>query len=234
MLGLCLAIVFPIVCYLIAKEYSYSAVTIPKRFYYDSVATKVVDGKTTTDTIWSTIPDVPLTNQLGDTVVLSDLHDKIIVANFFFVRCPTICPKLTLSMRTLQDALKIKSETRRIDTTFVHFVSYTVDPARDSVTALKNYADKFGVNHDLWWMLTGPKKEIYDLILDNYKLAVVDGDNVDSNFVHTEKFVLLDKDRVVRGYYDGLDSAQMSKLAEDITIIKLEKDKRKKRNLFRK
>ena len=137
-------------------------------------------------------------------------------------------------MKTLQDALKIKSETRRIDTTFVHFISYTVDPARDSVTALKNYADKFGVNHDLWWMLTGPKKEIYDLILDNYKLAVVDGDNVDSNFVHTEKFVLLDKDRVVRGYYDGLDSAQMSKLAEDISIIKLEKDKKKKRNLFRK
>jgi protein SCO1/2 len=137
-------------------------------------------------------------------------------------------------MKKLQDALKLKDEVRRIDTTFVHFLSFSVDPERDSVAAIKNYADRFGVNPDVWWLLTGPKKTIYDFALNELKLGLQDGEGVDSNFIHTSKFTLLDKDRVVRGYYDGLDSVSMNKLAEDIVFIMLEKDKKKKRNLFRK
>lgn len=233
-LALCLAVLFPVACYFIVKSFSDDAVNMPRRFYYDTVLTKVVDGKTITDTVWHKIPDVPLVNQLGDTVTISDLPNKVVVADFFFTRCPTICPRLTASMKLLQDALKTKSETRRIDTTFVHFLSYSIDPERDSVNVLKRYADRYKVNHDVWWMLTGPKKTIYDLVLNEYKLPLVDGENVDSNFIHTEKFVLMDKDRVIRGYYNGLDSADMSKLAEDIVFLMLEKDKKKKRNLFRK
>ena len=88
------------------------------------------------------------------------------------------------------------------------------------------------VNHDTWWFLTGEKKKIYDFALNELKIGLQDGEGVDSNFIHTQKFVLMDKDRVIRGYYNGLDSAAMSKLAEDLTLLMLEKDPKKKRKLF--
>ena len=119
-----------------------------------------------------------------------------------------------------------------MDTTFVQFLSFSVDPERDDPEHLKKYADRYGVNHDVWWLLTGDKKKIYDFALNEVKLSAVDGEGVDSNFIHTEKFVLIDKDRVVRGYYNGLDSMAMAQLAGDIVKIKLEKDKKKKRKLF--
>ncbi len=83
-------------------------------------------------------------------------------------------------------------------------------------------------------MMTGEKKTIYDFAIKELKLATVDGEGVDSNFIHTEKFVLIDKDRVVRGYYNGLDSMAMAELAGDLIKIYIEKDKTKKRKLFRK
>jgi protein SCO1/2 len=234
LLALCIAVLLPLVSYLIVKNYSDKAVVMPKRYYYDTVITNVVDGKTKTDTVWHKLPEVELVNQLGDTVSFKDRPGKIIVANFFFTRCPTICPKLIYNMKTIQDALKTNDELKGLDTTIVHFLSYSVDPLRDTVEALRNYADRVGVNHDLWWMLTGPKKDIYDFVLNEYKLPLVDGENVDSNFIHTEKFVLLDRDRVIRGYYNGLDSTSIAQLAKDIVLLTMERDPKKKRNLFRK
>lgn len=234
LLGLCLAVLLPLVSYLLVRSYSEEAVDMPRRYYVDTVITKVVDGKEMIDTVWHKVADFNLVNQLGDTVSMADVPGKVIVADFFFTSCPSICPTLTRNMKKLQDALKLKDETRRIDTTFVQFLSFSVDPERDSSARIKTYADRYGVNHDVWWMLTGEKKTIYDWAINEVKLAVVDGEGVDSNFIHTEKFVLLDKDRVVRGYYNGLDSMEMRRLAEDIVLIMLEKDKKKKRNLFRK
>lgn len=232
--ALCLAILLPVGSYLVVKHYSATAIEMPRRYYYDSIITKVVDGKEVIDTVWHKVAAVTLSNQLGAAVSPDDLKGKVIVADFFFTRCPTICPTLTRNMKKLQDALKLKDEMRRIDTTFVHFLSFSVDPERDSVAVLKNYADRFGVNPDVWWLLTGPKKTIYDFALNELKLGLQDGEGVDSSFIHTSKFVLLDRDRIVRGYYDGLDSVSMEKLAGDIVFIMLEKDKKKKRNLFRK
>ncbi|HZG24118.1 MAG TPA: SCO family protein, partial [Chitinophagaceae bacterium] len=97
---------------------------------------------------------------------------------------------------------------------------------------LKKYADRYGVNPDKWWLLTGPKKTIYDFALNELKLGLTDGGQVDSNFIHTGKFVLLDKKHIVRGYYDGLDSASLNKLAGDMIYIMLEKDKKRKRVFF--
>ncbi len=233
-LALCIAILLPVVSYLLVKHYSEDAVIMPSRYYVDSVTTKITDGKETTDTVWHKVDNISLTNQLGRHVSLSDLKDKIIVADFFFTKCPSICPTLTKNMKKLQDALKIKDELRGIDSSFIQFISFSVDPERDSAAVLKKYADKFGVNPDIWWMLTGPKKTIYDFAINELKLGVVDGGTVDSNFMHTSKFVLLDKDRVVRGYYNGMDSLALNKLASDLIFIMLEKDKKKKRNLFRK
>ena len=231
-LAFCIAIVLPVAGYLIADSYSKDAVHMPRRYYYDSVITKVKSGKEITDTVWHKVSNLALTNQLGHQVSLDDLEGHIIVADFFFTHCPSICPALTRNMKRLQDALKLKDDRKRIDTTFVHFISFTVDPERDTVAALRKYGDQFGVNPDVWWLLTGPKKSIYDFSINELKLGLVDGKGVDTAFIHTPKFVLLDKYRVVRGYYNGLDSADMVKLSEDIVFLQLEKDKNKKRKIF--
>ena len=205
---------------------------MPTRYYADSVINKVVNGKSTTDTIWHQVANIQLTNQLGKQVSLDELKGRIIIADFFFTRCPSICPALTINMKGLQDALKMKDSRKRIDSAFIQFLSFSVDPERDSAEALKKYADKYGVNHDTWWLLTGPKREIYDFALNELKLGLQDGETVDSNFIHTGKFILMDKQRVVRGYYDGLDTTSLSKLVEDVTLLLLEKDKKKKRKIF--
>ena len=127
-------------------------------------------------------------------------------------------------MKKLQDALRLKDNLKNEDTSFVQFISFTVDPQRDSASVLKKYGDRFGVNPDVWWLLTGPKKTIYDFALTELKMGLQDGEGVDSNFIHTQKMILLDKDHVVRGYYDGLDSVSLAKLAQDIVFIMLEKD----------
>jgi protein SCO1 len=232
LLSLCLVALLPVVSYLIVKTASDDAVIMPKHYFADSVIDKVVDGKKVSDTVWHRLDNITLVNQLGDTVSLDDINGSIIIADFFFTRCPSICPTLTKNMKQLQDAMRMKDSRRRIDSSYVRFISFTVDPERDTPDVLKRYADKYAINHDTWWFLTGDKKKIYDYALNELKLGLQDGEGVDSNFIHTSKFVLIDKRRNVRGYYDGLDSTSMSKLAEDLTLLMLEKDKNKKRNLF--
>jgi len=224
-LALCVAVFIPLVFYMIASNYK---VAMPKRYFPDSVITKIKDGKEITDTVWHRVTNVSLSNQLGETVSLDQEQGKVIVADFFFTHCASICPILTRNFKRLQDGLKIKNEVKRIDTTFVRFISFSVDPLRDSVPVIKHYADRHGVNSDVWWLLTGPKKTIYDFALNELKLGLQDSVSVDSNFVHTDYVALLDKDRVIRGYYHGTDTADLSRLADDIVFIMLEKDKKKK------
>lgn len=227
LLALCVVICVPLVFFAVTDYKSRNAVVMPARYYPDSVITTVKDGKQFTDTVWHQVSDISLINQLNSPVSLGQLNGKVIVADFFFTHCPSICPTLTRNMKKLQDALKLNDDMKRIDTSFVQFVSFSVDPERDSAAVLKKYADKYGINPDVWWLLTGPKKSIYDFALNELKMGISDGEGVDSNFIHTQKMVLLDKNRVVRGYYDGLDSAALSKLAADIVFIMLEKDKTK-------
>jgi protein SCO1/2 len=162
-------------------------------------------------------------------VTLNDkeLEGKILVVDFFFTSCPSICPTLTRSMKKIQDAFN-KTDT------ILRYVSITVDPVRDSAARLKAYGDKFNINHDTWWMLTGEKKDVYDLALNEFKANIAQEEGVDTNFIHTDKFFLLDKNRVVRGWYSGLDSAHLDRLINDAVLLMMEKDKSKKRNLFRK
>ena len=215
----------PVISYLLVKRASDNAIAMPGRFYYDSVVSVIRDGKTLTDTIWHSVEDFKFENQLGQTVSLADLPGKVVVADFFFTRCPSICPKLTVNIRKLQDALASKDEFKQLNPSFIQFLSFSVDPERDSVPVLKSYGDKYGINPGLWWLLTGPKKQIYDFSMNELKLGLADGEGVDSNFIHTQKIVLLDKEHVVRGYYNGLDSVEMAKLANDVVFVMLEKDK---------
>jgi protein SCO1/2 len=235
LLALSIAVIVPFLCYYAIKWTSEENVILPRRFYVDTVITKTVNGKTTDDTVWHKTANITLINQLGDSVSLYDIRDKVIVVDFFFTRCPNICPRLTRNMARLQQSFSHYKQGRKvIDSSIVRFISFSVDPERDSVKQLKNYADRFGVDHDNWWLLTGNKKAIYDFAFNELKLGLIDGEGVDTAFIHTEKFVLIDRDKVVRGYYNGLDTTSLSRLAQDIGLLMLEKDKKKKRNLFRK
>jgi protein SCO1/2 len=220
-----LAIMVPVISYMIVKRASDRSIGMPGRYYYDSVVSVIRDGKAIDDTLWHSVQDFKFQNQLGRTVSLSDLPGKVIVADFFFTRCPSICPKLTANIRKLQDALSSKDQFKQLNPAFIQFLSFSVDPERDSVSVLKAYGNKFGINPDIWWLLTGPKKQIYDFSINELKLGLADGEGVDSNFIHTQKIVLLDKEHVVRGYYNGLDSVDMNKMANDMVFIMLEKDK---------
>jgi protein SCO1/2 len=110
----------------------------------------------------------------------------------------------------------------------VHFLSFSIDSERDSVERLKYWADRFQVNPEQWWLLTGEKKVIYDLIINEIKVPVEDGQGIDTNFMHTDHFVLIDSNRNVRGYYHGLDSASLGELSNDLVLLTLEKGKHEK------
>ena len=233
LLGLAVALLLPVLCYIVLKYASDNAVNMPRKYLLDTVVTTINKGKEKTDSIWHTTADIRLVNQLGDSVNLFDKKGKIIVANFFFTSCGSICPRLTQNMRKLQHSFILGGNVRnKIDTSIVQFVSFTVDPARDSVAVLKNYADKFGVNHDNWWMLTGSRDSIYKFAFEELKVDKFSEEPISPDFVHTSRFVLIDKQHLVRGYYNGLDTNAISKLARDIGLLMLEKDKKQKSTVF--
>lgn len=223
-LGILLATLMPIVGYLFVKILSKDAVIMPRKYFYDSVSTTSENGKIKTDTIWHEVKNMEFTNQLGKKVSLNDLHGKIIVLDFFFTSCPSICPGLARNMKRLQDSYKQNDS-------IVQFISVSVDPVRDSVPRLRAFADKFKANHDSWWFVTGNKDSIYNFALKEIKASIADV-NVDTAFVHTENFFLLDTNRVVRGWYNGFDTVKLAQLARDIPTVMLEKGK-KSRSIFR-
>jgi protein SCO1/2 len=229
--GLLLAFFLPLICYFIVKLLGEDAVIMPRRYFADDVIEKHTDGKTTFDTVWHTIPDFSLKDQLGRTIGPSMADGKVMVVNTFFTHCPNICPALTRNIRKLQSSFENPKRKNFGDTSIVYFMSLSVDPGRDSVEALKTWATRFHVNSDNWSLLTGPKKKIYDLLFNDFRLSAKDGEGIDTNFIHTEKVMLIDRDRVVRGFYNGLDSIEMGKLAEDIGKLYLERD-RKKPSIF--
>lgn len=232
--GLLLGVFIPVMAYFIMKFIPTNE--MPHRLFFDSVETKVEKGKEVIDTIWHKVPDFKLTNQLGQQVSLKDLEGKIIVADFIFTRCPVVCPKMTKNMKRLQDAVKKNVRSGPKDADFVHFISFTVDPLHDSVPEIKKYADRYQINPQNWWLLTGDKKQIYDLALHGMKMGINDTE-VDTAFIHPQQFVLIDKERVIRSrrdahgnvdLYNGLDSNDVKNVAEDIILLTLEKQKNKK------
>lgn len=223
-----LAILLPLVCYFIVKRSSESAIHMPRHYIADSVVTTIEKGKQTTDTVWHRLPEISLTNQLGQKVSWKDMHGKVIVADFFFTHCPTICPALTRSMRRLQNGINNGERVGDKTPDFLHLISFSIDPERDSVAELKKWADRFQVNPDQWWLVTGDKKAIYDMAIDEMKLGIVDGKGIDTNFIHTDHFVLIDTNLHIRGYYHGLDDTAVNRLSQDIILLTLEKDPKSK------
>lgn len=219
LIALLIAILLPLTGYLLVNYYGSKAVEIPRRYFYDSVNVIEKNGKVTYDTVWHHVKNLHFTNQLGQQVSLDDLKGKVIVLDFFFTRCPTICPQLTKAMKKLQNSFPNNDS-------IVQFVSISIDPIHDSVPQLRKWAEKFQVNPDSWWLLTGDKDSIYNFAFHEIKASVADV-NIDTAFIHTENFFLLDKERVVRGWFNGLDSVAQSKLVRDIPLLMLEKDKKR-------
>jgi protein SCO1/2 len=215
--SLALAILMPLTGYWIVKYYSKDAVQMPRHYFYDSVGVRTVRGKQVQDTIWHQVKDQSFTNQFGKQVKLSDLKGKIVVVNFFFTRCPSICPGLTRAMKKLQDSYRNNPD-------MVHFLSISVDPERDSIRDLRQFSDRFKVNHDNWWFVTGDKKELYTFAMNELKANIADTE-VDTAFIHTENFFLLDTNRVVRGWYNGFDSVKQAQLVRNIPTLMLERSK---------
>lgn len=216
-----LAALIPAVSYILVKFYSERTVKMPPRYFHDSVAVNEKSGKTTYDTAWHRVKNISFINQLGQQVSLHDIKGKVIVVDFFFTKCPYVCPNMTKAMKRLQDSFKKKN-----DTSFVQFISISVDPLNDSVPQLRKFADKHKVNPDNWWLVTGNKKEIYDFAFHEMKAGIADTE-VDTAFIHTQKFFLLDREKIVRGFYDGLDSSAQNRLVRDIPLLMLEKERKK-------
>ncbi|MFM1874915.1 MAG: hypothetical protein RL266_652 [Bacteroidota bacterium] len=160
------------------------------------------------------IADFKLIDQTGDTVTNEDFKDKIYVADFFFTTCPSICPKMTANLSELAVAYQEDED--------IMFLSHSVTPVKDSVPVLAAYAEKHGANPTKWKLVTGDKKHIYELARRSYFAVTTEGDGGENDFIHTENFILVDKERKIRGFYDGTSKEDMERLKGDITILRYE------------
>ncbi|MAV42261.1 SCO family protein [Flavobacteriaceae bacterium] len=176
-----------------------------------SVNSELVDTTIVHKINYHKISDFSLTNQNGETVTQNKFDNKIYVADFFFTTCQSICPIMTKNMKEIQDKLIKDSE--------VLLLSHTVFPEIDSVEVLKKYAIENDVIDSKWDLVTGDKKQIYDLARKSY-LAAKDNSFGEYEMIHTENFVLIDKKKQIRGFYDGTNKEEIDKLYEDIKILK--------------
>ena len=163
---------------------------------------------------YHSIADFKLVNQNGDTITQNTYADKIYVADFFFTTCPSICPVMTANLAEVQDEFKDDNE--------VLLLSHSVTPEIDSVAQLKKYALEKGVNDQKWNLLTGDKKQIYELARKSYLAVKEDGDGGPFDMIHTENFILIDPDKRIRGFYDGTNSLEIEQLIRDVSSLKTE------------
>jgi len=155
------------------------------------------------------IPVFSFTNQLGNTISSADVEGKVYVADFIYTSCEASCPMLTTQLTTVQNAVG-KDEAFRI-------LSYSLDPENDSVPVLKSFANKFHADDKRWYFLTGPKEQIYTLGTDGYMQSVLDDTSAIIN--HTQKLILVDKNSMIRGFYNGMDSVEIQLLIRDIHFL---------------
>ena len=162
------------------------------------------------------ILDFTLVNHLGDTVSLSDVEGQILVVDFFFTRCATICPVMTSNLKLVHEGLPEG----------VRILSHSVTPVVDSVSVLYEYAQKHSADSSKWWFMTGDKTEVYNLARKSYFSCLDEGDGGYQDFVHTENVVLVDEEGRLRGFYDGTSHKEISQLYQDIQALLQEKAKK--------
>jgi len=206
-----LALVSAVIIYLI-----YSALDQEKRlpiYQPNQVDASLVDSTIQYKKKYHKIADFKLINQNGDTITEENYENKIYVADFFFTTCQSICPIMTDQMSRVQQEYLTDDE--------VMLLSHSVTPEIDSVAQLKRYAIEKGVNDKKWNLVTGDRKEIYDLARKSY-LVVKDDDSEDYGMIHTENFALIDKNKQIRGLYNGISPTSVDSLIQDIKTLKKE------------
>jgi len=176
------------------------------------VSSELVDTTIQYKKKYHKIADFSLINQNGVTITQEAYKEKIYVADFFFTTCQTICPIMTKNMNEVQKQFITDDE--------VMILSHTVTPDIDTVAQLKRYAKEQNVNASKWNLVTGDKKQIYELARKSYLAVKDDGDGGPFDMIHTENFMLIDKERQIRGFYDGTDIKEIERLIEDIKTLK--------------
>ena len=171
---------------------------------------KIIAG----DTIYHQIASFNLTNQIGQVVNQNTTKNKIYIANFFFASCQSICPMMSNQLQEVQKAFLADDS--------VLILSHSVNPLHDTVAVLNNYADTYGAKTNKWHLLTGNKKQIYDLAKTSYLVNAFEDDGSPEGFLHSELFLLIDKKSRIRGMYDGTNTSEVKKLIEDVKLLKQE------------
>ncbi len=165
------------------------------------------------DTVYHTIPQFSFSNQNGKKISEKDYEGKIYVTDFFFTTCGTICPKMTTQLTRIQEIYKNDNELK--------LLSFSVNPEIDSISTLKNYAQRFKVIDEKWNLCTGSRASINRLATKGFLVVPIDPNlNDSSQFIHSEMFILVDQIGRIRGSYDGTDSAFVNQLIEDIKTLK--------------
>ena len=204
-----LSIIIVLIIYNILDVYRPLPIYQPSR-----VSAELVDSTIQHKSKYHKIADFSLINQNGDTITQKNYDNKIYVADFFFTTCQTICPIMTGHMKDIQDEL--------IEDNEILLLSHSVTPEIDSVAQLKHYALDKGVLDTKWNLVTGDKKQIYELARKSYLAVKTDGDGGPYDMIHTENFMLIDKKKQIRGFYDGTNEDEIERLLKDIEILKEE------------
>ena len=152
------------------------------------------------------VEDFSLLDQNGEIFTRADIGNRIVVSNFFFASCPKICPTINGNIKEITKNFSAEED--------ILFLSHTVDPYNDTVSVLREYADELGVNDAQWSFLTGKKSTIYHLAIDNYKAVIQEVPDT-SDFIHSEKVMLVDREFHIRGIYNGLDKNELKQLSKD-------------------
>lgn len=181
-----------------------------------AVDLKVVDGKEVVDTIYQTVPNFSFINQDSAIITQELIKNKIYVADFFFVTCPTICPRMKKNMLTIYNNFKGNQN--------IIFLSHTIDPDHDSVSVLRDFANRLGADSKQWHFLTGNRDTIYELAAKGYYATALPDSTEPGGYVHSGGLILIDKHRRVRGIYDGTSAKDAEVLSKDIEILLDEKE----------
>ncbi len=183
------------------------------------IDTLLKSGMYTKDTVFHVVQDFSFINQNGKIVTQKDLDGCIYVCDFFFTTCQSICPIMSTQMETIAATFK--------NTKDVKIISHTVNPEYDSVPVLAEYARLHHANSNQWYFVTGNKKELYNIARTGYYLNAEQGNGGPDDFIHTQNFALVDKEKHIRGFYDGTDTKDVMQLISDIKLLLKEYDYKK-------
>jgi protein SCO1/2 len=212
-LGLILILLVPSALYIFFSTGRHNIITLPI-FGEREVIVNTVDGKEQTDTVYHTIPPFNFIDEDGKSFGSTNLENKFYVAAYFFTQCPSICKDMSTNLKYLSG--------RVADFKDVEIVSFSCDPERDTVEALKEYAQRYEYTSGQWHFLTGNKDSLYTLAIKGFLIPTSEDVLAPGGFLHSEQFVLIDKKKRIRGFYDGTNLREVKRLIDEIKVLKAE------------